>query len=697
MKGKLHHIVLLLCLLITPVLLWGQNTEYSKQQIERSIEELTERVDANLDYSELFEHFSFLSKNPIPINTADAGQLQQLLFLNDAQIQALIDFRKKNGDFKSIYELKNIDGFYMDLILSIRPYISLAPAKGVKKLKLNNMLRYGRHQIIMRYGRVLQEQLGYSPISDSALAANPNARYLGDPNKLYFRYRYHYSNRVSFGILGEKDAGEEFFSGSNPHGFDFYSAHFFIQNQGKLKALALGDYHLEFGQGLTLWSGLAFGKSAAAIGIQKRQRGVRPNTSVNENLFFRGAAATFALLPELDLSAFYSNKNVDAGLNQADSLDNEEFVFSSINESGFHRTPNEVARKDAVNEQIFGGNLSFRKSGFRVGLTAYKTLYNITLKKQTSPYQLYDFQGKDNFNAGADISYANRFLSVFGEFSLSQNGGKALLAGGIFNLHPRLTFSLLYRYFAPEYQVFYAIPFSENSRAKNESGIYFGAVINTGERSSFKVYYDMFRFPWLKYRVDQPSDGDEFSLLYENHLNRHFNFNIRYRSERKLLNSSSEDAVLHKVTPKRRQSLRFHINYSPFHQLMLKSRVEFSRYEHETEETSNGYLIYQDIQFKPDAFPLKISMRYALFNTDTYDSRIYAYENNVLYKFSIPAYYYQGSRFYILLSYPLNRHITFWLHFSQTYYSNRHSIGSGLEEIPGNTRSEITAQVRLKF
>jgi len=280
---------------------------------------------------------------------------------------------------------------------------------------------------------------------------------------------------------------------------------------------------------------------------------------------------------------------------------------------------------------------------------------------------------------------------------MSQNGGKAMLIGSIFNLSPRLTFSLLYRNFARDYQVFYAIPFAESSRPQNESGIYLGAVINLGATSTFKLYYDLFRFPWLSYRVNMPSQGDEFSILYENQPSRYFSFNIRFRNETKLLNLNSENELLREVTPKTRQSLRLHLNYTPIRQIMLKSRVEFSSYQHDPEPKSTGYLIFQDVQWRPEKLPVKISMRYALFNTDNYDTRIYAYENDVLYRFSVPAYYYKGSRFYVLLSYELNKHFTFWLRFAQTYYSNRDVIGSNLEEIEGNTRSDITAQLRMKF
>jgi len=215
-------------------------------------------------------------------------------------------------------------------------------------------------------------------------------------------------------------------------------------------------------------------------------------------------------------------------------------------------------------------DLSYKIKGFRVGATAYKSLYGIDLVKDAAPYQYYDFQGNNNFNAGVDASYANKYLSVFGEFSMSQNGGKALLVGSIFNLHPRLTFSVLYRNFARDYQVFYAVPFSEGSRAQNEKGIYLGAVINTGTHSNFKVYYDIYSFDWLRYRVNAPSQGDEFSLLYENRPNRHFNFNIRYRNENKKLNESADNVAIRAITQTRKQSLRFHINYSPFHQVQLK-------------------------------------------------------------------------------------------------------------------------------
>ena len=118
-------------------------------------------------------------------------------------------------------------------------------------LFFKDLIENGSYGFISRYMKVIEDQEGFSAITDSALAASPNSRYLGGPNKSYNRIRYRYGNKISLGVTTEKDAGEEFFKGSQPNGFDYYSAHFYLRDIGKIKNLAIGDYHAQFGQGLT--------------------------------------------------------------------------------------------------------------------------------------------------------------------------------------------------------------------------------------------------------------------------------------------------------------------------------------------------------------------------------------------------------------------------------------------------------------
>src|SRR5690606_2902362 len=107
-----------------------------------------------------------------------------------------------------------------------------------------------------------------------------------------------------------------------------------------------------------------------------------------------------------------------------------------------------------------------------------------------------------------------------------------------------------------------------------------------------------------------------------------------------------------------------------------------------------GYLIYQDVIYKALNSPLTFSFRYAFFDAESFDARLYAYENDVLYFFSIPAFFGRGTRAYITAKYTVSRKVDVWLRLSQTYYYDRDEIGSGLDLIEGNTRSEVRVQLR---
>ncbi len=129
----------------------------------------------------------------------------------------------------------------------------------------------------------------------------------------------------------------------------------------------------------------------------------------------------------------------------------------------------------------------------------------------------------------------------------------------------------------------------------------------------------------------------------------------------------------------------------------LKNRIELSGYSKEVSETAYGYVLYQDISCSPFRLPLTLTARFALFETESYNARIYTYESDVLHAFSIPALYDKGSRFYLLAKYELKNDVTCWVRFAQTWYSQKTEIGSGLDRIDGNTKSEVKVQLRWKF
>ena len=128
----------------------------------------------------------------------------------------------------------------------------------------------------------------------------------------------------------EKDAGEQFLNGSNHWGYDYVSFYFSARDIGKLKALNLGDFQANFGQGLTLSTGLAFGKSSIITNSKRNFNGFGAYRSLRENAYLRGDAVALKL-DKIDVGIFASYKNVDgnavSGLNRTEEANNEpEFV-----------------------------------------------------------------------------------------------------------------------------------------------------------------------------------------------------------------------------------------------------------------------------------------------------------------------------------------------------------------------------------
>lgn len=665
-----------------------------REAIINRIEMIAEQTDQELDYSDLLDGVYYFMEHPLNLNYATFDEMKQLLFITDFQINKIIEYRNMYGNFLTIYELQAVEGLDEGLIDLLMPFVAVSQEKPVVKLNASDIVNYGKSDLFLRYGRTLEQQKGYEYLSDSAKAENPNNYYLGSPSKLYARYSFNYSNKLIFGITADKDAGESFFDSTKFKGFDFYSGFLALRDLGVVKNVVVGDYHVQFGQGLTLWSGLAFGKSTDGMSVKKAGRQIKPSTSVNENLFLRGTAVNVAL-GKFDLTAFFSSKKIDGNLDD-DTTDAEEQFVTSLQQTGYHRTNAEMADKHAIGEKIFGGHIEFRETRYSIGATAYKTMFGSSLINDGQLYKKFNFTGNENLNYGADFSALAGKFTFFGELSGSENGGKAYLAGVQANLSARVALSVFYRNYGIEYQNMYSNALGENSSNQNEKGLYAGILLRLHKNWTFNGYADQFAFPWLSYRKDAPARGSEYLGQLNYNLSRDVLMYFRFRSDNNSLNESAETTIP-KICTTTRRNYRYHVDYSVLPWLTLKNRIEYITYKKGNNPARDGFMIYQDVLIRPSDKPFDVSLRYAIFDTDTYDERLYAYENDVLYAFSIPSYYYQGSRFYCVLRYELNQQLDFWLRFSQTFYNNQTTVGSGLDESTGNTRSEFKAQLRFRF
>jgi hypothetical protein len=666
----------------------------AEQKQEEKLEELTGRDEnQRYDYENVVDLAAILQKNPINLNRAGEADLQPLAdlqLLNSRQISSIISYRNQLGNFISIYELQAVPFLDLGTIQSMRPYVTVTSGLSSSTVTATELLTKGDYTLLIRGSQLLEEQKGYTPSDSSS-----TLRYLGSPLTLYTRLRYVYGTKFSYGLTGQKDAGEEFFKGTQKQGYDFYSAHVAYRGTGFFKNAVIGDYTVNFGEGLILASGFGVYKGSYITSIKNGGRPLRAYTSVDEFNFFRGGAVTVGA-KNLSATLFGSFKKIDGNIVTLDTLD-EENIITSIGGDGYHRTPSEVADKNSVDQAAYGANIEYETSGFSAGATFFHTDFSVPVEPRYQPYNIYAFRGDALNNYGIHFRWQYRNFNFFGEGAKSDPGGLGGVSGLLISVDPRVDLALLYRNYGKDFYSVYSNAFAESSTATNERGVYSGVVIRPAKGWQLNAYADFFSKPWLAYQVDAPSVGTDFLVQLDYRPSRAFSMYLRFKEQSKMENSTANDEPLDYVVETEQRNFRFHFDYKATPAVAFRSRAEWVTFQEENNEEENGFLVYQDVIWKQLRFPLQLTGRFCLFDGETYNARIYAYENDVLYAYSVPAFSDRGIRYYLLARYTPVRGIDLWLRFAQTYYSNLETISSGLNEINGNKRSEIKAELRYRF
>jgi len=664
------------------------------QIIEQRIEFIGESLeDSDIDLTTYFDDLFQFYDDPLNLNTATVEDLYRLHLLTDVQIRSILNYRKFYGDFITIYELGAIEELNIVTIEMIQPFVTVQMNQQ-DDFKWKNALKYGKNELLLRYQRTLETKEGYVPKSDSILDLYPNRQYLGSPDKVYMRYRNTYKDRLSYGVTAEKDAGEEFFRGTQRQGFDYYSGHVFVRDLWKINTLAIGDFQMNAGQGLTMWSGFALRKSADVMNGKRFAGGLRPYTSVNESQFLRGAGINLSS-EHIDFTAFGSLKNIDANLFAGDTLSGLESAFTSFQISGNHRTPGELERKNTLQEQIIGGELAVRGDWYRVGLAAVHTKFDQPLSIDTTNYKRFKFNGDQLLTTGLNYRFYVRKLTIFGETAASDNLKFGTINGLAWHVDPRLDLLMIYRNYDKAFQSLYSTGFGESSDNTGERGFYIGAEARINKKLSVNAYYDQFQYTFYKWLTADYSQGREFFGQIDYRVSRSTSFYLRMRNKVTERNTKDDVFGIKGQVPIKKNTIRFNYDQRINSQWSFKSRFEWINHFY-GDTKSVGIMFFQDLKYRLNKIPLTIYGRYAIFDTDNNDARIYAYENDLLGVFSIPSYFYKGIRTYIMLKYDVGN-LDFWLRWDIFSYANRDTISSGLEEIQGSEKTTIKLQLKWRF
>jgi hypothetical protein len=265
------------------------------------------------------------------------------------------------------------------------------------------------------------------------------------------------------------------------------------------------------------------------------------------------------------------------------------------------------------------------------------------------------------------------------------------------SLDPKCGIVLAYRYYQKDFQNNYTNAFAEATFPFNERGLYMGIEIKPTTKWIINGYADMFNSEWLRYNVNGPSKGNEYLAQITYKPNKQTEIYFRFRQRTKEYNTDVDVNDIRYLSATQQTNYRINLLHKVSKTLTLHSRIEQLVLKPEEEPVQYGFMALQDIIYKPLSSPFSFNLRYAVFNTDNYDTRIYAFENDILYYYAIPAYYYRGSRIYFNVRYQYKKWFDAWIKIGQWLYDNRTTIGSGNDEILGNQKTEIRAQIRFSF
>ena len=640
----------------------------------------------NIDLTQIQEIWEYHLENPLNLNTVQKEDLTSLDLLSDIQINDLMEHRTKYGPLLALFELQTLPTWDTSFIQLILPFITLEDRSETPPISLFELSRKGKIETITRFQHPLEKS------DNDVYPQNVSAKFIGNKEYYLTRIRYTYQQRVSIGITAEKDLGEPFFNNINKNGFDFYSSHLQVKAGKRLKNIIFGDYHVQIGQGLNCWTSFALGKSLELTTCKKNAQVIRPHTSTEENRFFRGVASEFAY-KRFTLLVFTSRHRKDASIHSDSSNQ-----ISSVLTSGYHRTESELARKDILKETALGGYLRYDLGALHVGLASVFFHYLPSINQKVTSYNQFDFRGKQYQSASVDYSYTYRNVLVFGEFSYVDFSKKtAFLQGLMLALDSKNSLSLLCRNYDKGYETTYNAGFSEGNTVQNENGLYVAFASVFAKYWSLQAYSDFFRFPWLKQQVCLPSKGLENCMQITWKPSKKLEFYVRCRSQIKEQNSSALTENLKFLTTVNQTNLRFNLTYKMTDLLEIRSRLEGVSVTRLDKQKETGLLFFQDVNLTSKNKKSDLILRFVLFDTDSYASRLYSFESSPTYQYSSPAFYGKGIRAYLLFRLTFWKRFDCWFKIGDTHYLSKDNSSIDLNQIIATQKKEINIQLRWKM
>jgi hypothetical protein len=611
-----------------------------------SLEELLNLTEPEGNIEDLLDVLQDLRKRKLPVNEASTDRLLRLPFLSPIDAEKIVKWRALHGPIGSVSQLEKIIGTEKAGLSA--PYLSFSAglAAGEAGGGISGNL----------CSRVYWESPPRKGIE--------NGKYEGDNRKLYSRVQAG-SRHIGFSLVQESDIGE-------PDTTDLLSFTVHAEDIGIVREAVAGNYNLSFGQGLLFGQGRYFSKGSEPVaGVQGATGAVKPYSSASEEGFMQGAAVTLAPGP-FEITAFASRNRVDATIDSG--------VVSSLSTNGYHRTTYEQQKKDNLVQKAEGVNLRYRYRSDGVSAMVGGTLAGWS---HSLPLAWLDSGVADRMAESFEGTLLVGQTQLFGEAALSQApDALSWIMGVQSNLSPDVTGIAVVRQYDRKYYSPFAGAFAERGGdGANEEGFYLGLNAKLLRNLQLGASYDMFRFPELSDTFALPSTGHDGRLYLTWRQSPAVTWQGMYQHKQKEeARTEAGFGGLTYVMPVQMTTnhvrLGLETRISPI--FTLKTRGEYKSVESELftgKVHEKGWLAYEQVNCRLGK--LSVKTRLTAFNTDSYDSAIYSYEDDLPLVYTLSPFYGRGRAMFVVLSYDPLRNFHLAAKYETTWYADRKVYSSG--------------------
>lgn len=585
---------------------------------------------SEVDYEQLQTDLYAIHDNPIDLNATSDEELSQLYFLSPQQIDDILLYADKHP-FQSLYELRLIPSLADYEIRDLLPFVKISNVQSPisNELYAKEIFAKASHEITTRLD-----------------ARNIEAFEGSDPIFVQGRYRFDYQRKITFGAQLRRPAAGQ--------ARDLrWGAYLQLKDIAPhLHTLVAGNFQASFGQGLVLAPVFHAGKSMYVASAGQSTQGLRYYGSV-DGAGLHGAGTTlrfeWSKATRLDASVLYT--------------------FNHYN--------------DTTWRHLVGANLTFRHKQLEFQFTGIESIYSDSIHPyRNAKYNRHYFRGTNQAVLGLSFRYNYGWFDLFGEIAAAQNAklGIGTIVGSRFYPTSGVSLVALYRYYSPHFDNQLGYAFSETSRINDENGGYLGFDISRLRNWRFIGYGDIFYFEGYKYGLGDATRTLGYDAMIEAQYHaKEWWLSLRARAKQKGVSTYSTRAQFDWSRGPWSLRTTADFNLSPI-QPFTPSSIPY------------GVSLAQDVAYNFQ-YPITLRLRVQAFDAREWSNRIYLYEHDVLYAFSIPATYGLGGRAYFILRWQPLPQLALYFRLSETLYAQKWAAAHDRPQ----SRTDIHLLLRAKL